>query len=139
MRRGALVDTGPLIAFLSATDAHHAWVKKVMARVSPPLVTCEAVVTEACHLLRRARTDPAVVLRMIEDDLLRVDFDLGDEAGAVARLMERYSSVPMSLADACLVRMSELSSRAFVVTLDSEFAIYRRHGRQVVPLLAPFA
>jgi len=134
--RGALVDTGPLIAFLSATDAHHAWVKRAMAQVTPPLVTCEAVVAEACHLLRRARTDSVVVLRMIEDDLLHVDFDLADEA---ARLMERYRNVPMSLADACLVRMSELSSRAFVVTLDSDFTVYRRHGRQVVPLLAPFA
>lgn len=139
MRRGALVDTGPLVAFLNVADAHHAWVKTAMAQVSPPLMTCEVVVTEVCHLLRRSRMDPTVVVRMIEDDLLRIDFNLADEAGAVARLMERYRSVPMSLADACLVRMSELSSRAFVVTLDSDFAVYRRHGRQVVPLLAPFA
>jgi uncharacterized protein len=139
VRRGALIDTGPLVAFLDAADAHHAWVKTAMAQVSPPLATCEAVVTEACHLLRRARRNPALVLRMMEDELLRVDFDLAEEAEAVARLMERYGNVPMSLADACLVRMSELSSRSFVVTLDSDFAVYRRHGRQVVPLLAPFA
>jgi uncharacterized protein len=102
VKRVALVDTGPLIAFLEAADQHHAWVRSIMARLAPPLLTCEPVVTGACHLLRRSRVDPGVILRMICEGLIRVDFDLGAEASAVERLMERYRSVPMSLADACL-------------------------------------
>lgn len=51
--------------------------------------------------------------------------------------MRRYADVPMSLADACLVRMSELSDDASVLTLDSDFRIYRRLGRQAIPLLTP--
>jgi predicted nucleic acid-binding protein len=51
--------------------------------------------------------------------------------------MERYSSIPMSLADACLVRMSELEPRATVISLDSDFKIYRRNRRQVIPVLLP--
>ena len=57
---------------------------------------------------------------------------------ATRALVGRYASVPMSLADACLVRMTELLPGATVITLDRDFAVYRRHGRQVVPLLSPF-
>jgi predicted nucleic acid-binding protein len=54
------------------------------------------------------------------------------------RLMEKYADVPMSLADACLVRMSEAASDAVILTTDRDFRIYRRHGRQVVPCLTPY-
>ena len=56
---------------------------------------------------------------------------------AFEELLRRYRNVPMSLADACLVRLSELYGDCAVLTLDSDFRIYRRHGRQVIPVLAP--
>jgi predicted nucleic acid-binding protein len=64
-------------------------------------------------------------------------FDLGDELDRVLGLMEKYADVPMSLADACLVRMSETAADPILLTTDTDFRVYRRHGRQVVPCLTP--
>jgi uncharacterized protein len=58
-------------------------------------------------------------------------------AAALRRLMTRYATVPMSLADSCLVRMSEIYPKSHVFTLDSDFRIYRRNGRQMIPTIAP--
>ncbi|MEQ1752344.1 MAG: hypothetical protein ABL974_23185 [Prosthecobacter sp.] len=66
-------------------------------------------------------------------------FDFMTEATAIRTLIHRYRSVPMSLADACLVRLSEKHENCGVFTVDSDFNIYRRHGRKTIPLLAPFA
>ena len=55
----------------------------------------------------------------------------------VSRLLERYKNVPMSLADACIVRMAELRAKSVVFTLDSDFAIYRMNSRQRIPTLSP--
>jgi len=66
-----------------------------------------------------------------------VAFRLEPESESVAALMRRYADLPMSLADACLVRMSELNRDCRVLTTDSDFKLYRRFGRQVIPLLCP--
>lgn len=132
-----IVDTGPIVAVLNANDAHHAWTRTVLDRVEPPLATCEAVLSEACFLLRRLRGGPDAVLDLVERGILSVGFSLTTEIVAVRKLMARYSSVPMSLADACLVRMAELDDKAAVFTLDSDFAIYRKNRRQVIPAIRP--
>jgi predicted nucleic acid-binding protein len=64
-------------------------------------------------------------------------FDLANDLDRVLKLMQKYADVPMSLADACLVRMSETLENPVVLTTDDDFRIYRRHGRQVVPCLTP--
>jgi predicted nucleic acid-binding protein len=135
--RPVLLDTGPLVAFLSAADAHHLWVQEQWQRLSPPLLTCEAVITEAAFLLQRQRKSRAALFELIRRNVVQLDFDLTKELPAIATLVERYGDVPMSLADACLVRMSELWTDARVFTLDEDFRLYRRHGRQAIPLIAP--
>lgn len=77
------------------------------------------------------------LLALVRRKLVRVPFQLEAELPAVERLMARYANVPISLADACLVRMSETHAGSVVVTLDSDFRTYRRHGRNVIPLIAP--
>jgi predicted nucleic acid-binding protein len=136
MKRVAL-DTGPLVALLNARDAYHEWARDTLDRIEPPLVTCEAVVSEACFLVRRLRGGSEAVLELIARRVLETPFRLEPEIKAIAKLMARYGSVPMSLADACLVRMTELDSRLAVLTLDADFKIYRRNVRQVVPIIAP--
>jgi predicted nucleic acid-binding protein len=74
---------------------------------------------------------------LLLDELVTVPFRLGDDVAAIARLMKRYAEVPMSLADACLVLMSEQHAGALVLTLDSDFRTYRRHGRGVIPTITP--
>lgn len=133
-----LVDCGPLVAFYNRKDRWHHWVWEQMGALSPPLFTCEPVLTEACFLLRRAETTPLVILQAVRQQTLQVDMDVETEVTAIEKLMGRYSDTPMSLADACLVRLSELHADCRVFTLDSDFLRYRRHGRQVIPLLAPW-
>ena len=132
-----VLDTGPLVAFLSAADAHHDWVQEQWQSLRPPLLTCEAVITEAAFLLQRQDKSRANLFELIRRGVLKLDFSLTEELPVVAALVERYANLPMSLADACLVRMSELWSDARVFTLDKDFHTYRRHGRQAIPLIIP--
>ncbi|HJT76894.1 MAG TPA: PIN domain-containing protein [Gemmataceae bacterium] len=137
MIRDVVVDTGPLIALLELRDQHHAWVQSQFAEIVPPLLTCEAVLTEACYLARRTRGRAQATLELFERGVVRLAFDLGANFAPVSSLIRRYANVPMSLADACLVRMSELVAGGVVFTLDCDFRIYRRHGRQKIPLVIP--
>ena len=131
------VDTGPLVALLNRRDGFHQWASKTFDAIDPPLRTCEPVISEACFLVRGLSGGAEAVLALIERGLLVVDFSLTAEAAELRTLMARYQTVPMSLADACLVRMTELDNRLTVVTLDHDFHVYRRHGRQSVPSLMP--
>jgi predicted nucleic acid-binding protein len=135
MGKSVLVDTGFLVALLSRRDGHHRWAATQAPHFAPPWTTCEAVVSETFHLL-----GPAGVPRLAE--LLRRGavtsrFILGNELEPVLKLMVKYANVPMSLADACLVRMTETSADPVLLTTDDDFRIYRRHSRQVVPCVMP--
>lgn len=126
-----------MIALLNPADPHHRWAKEAFASSRPPLLTCEPVLGEAWHLLRRVLSGQATLLELLGSGAITIQFSLTEELTAVRRLLTRYRDRPMSLADACLVRMSELWDDAAVVTLDSDFHVYRRHGRQAIPLIAP--
>ncbi len=137
MIHDALLDTGPLVALIDQRDQHHAWAQAIFAKIAPPLLTCEAILTEACYLARRAHGGSQAALELFERGVVRLAFDLSDHLPRVASLIHHYSNVPMSLADACLVRMSELRPDSVVLTLDADFHIYRRHKRQRIPVLVP--
>jgi uncharacterized protein len=133
-----LVDTGPLVAALNRRDRHHGWAKQVLGSVGPPLVTCEAVLSEATYLLRDIAGGPPALLELLSRGLVLAGFRLQDEAAAVRQLLVRYGSARMDLADACLVRMSELHADCRLLTIDSEFRdVFRRRGRQVIPTVMP--
>ena len=132
-----VVDAGPIVAWLNRSDVHHAWARDQFARLRPPLVTCEPVLTEAAFLLDYARGDPGMAARLVARGVLQVAPVLAEHSEAIAQLMRRYRDVPMSLADACLVRLSEIVPDATVFTLDTDFRIYRRRGRAVIPVLMP--
>jgi predicted nucleic acid-binding protein len=130
-----ILDTGPLVALLNRRNRHHAWSTRAFGRVAPPLWTCEPVLTEAAHLTGAGRQ----ILAMLSSGTLRIGLELEDQADAIAALLGRYGTA-MDLADACLVRMSELTRSCRVFTLDRRgFSVFRRNGRDVIPLLAPDA
>jgi predicted nucleic acid-binding protein len=131
-----IIDTGPIAAWLSRRDKHHEWAREQFAVLGPPLFTCEAVLSETAHLLVRAGGNGTEVVTLIRRGVFQIAFDLQAEAEPIERLMQRYRNTPMSLADACLVRISELRPKSRIFTTDSDFRIYRRNGRQVIPLLA---
>ena len=137
MTEAILVDTGPIVAFLNSRDRYHEWSKETFAEIDAPVLSCEAVLSEACFLLRSSRGGGEAVLKLVDRGLLRLPFRLEAEAGPVRRLLSRYSNVPMSLADACLVRMSEQVSDSVLLTLDRDFKVYRKHGRNVIPTRMP--
>lgn len=132
-----ILDTGPWVALHCRDDAYHDWAKTQFGQYAGPFLTCEAVVAETCFLLARAGFDPGKALALIERGVVQIAIALADQAGAVRALFERYENVPASLADACLIRLSELYDPCRVLTLDSDFHIYRRHGRKVIPVLSP--
>ena len=135
MRPGAVVDTGPLVAYFCANEERHDWAVQQFANLTPPLLTCEPVLAETGFLLARQRVSAWRLLEYLRG-ALRIALNLDAEAAAVRDLMVRYSNIPMSLADACLVRLAEISGLP-VCTLDSDFAIYRVGRRKRVALIMP--
>jgi predicted nucleic acid-binding protein len=132
-----IVDAGPLIAALNRRDVHHEWARAVFESLGGPPATSEAVLTEVCWHLRESPEAVARVLEMVpRGDLLL--FPIADTEGvALAGLIRKYAE-SMDLADACIVRLSEMFPRAKVITTDVEhFRVYRRNRNQAIPLIHP--
>jgi len=130
------LDTGPLVALLNRGDNNHQWANGVWQIITPPLFTCDAVLVEDFFLLRNQRRIDDI-FTFITRGAIELPFSLKDEYPSVQKLMTQYASVPMSLADACLVRMSELYPDSPILTLDSDFTIYRKNRNQPIPVIMP--
>ena len=137
MDASVVVDTGPIVAMLDADEANHDWVMSQVQRLRAPLVTCEAVLTEAAFLMSRAGVDSSIVPQLVTRGFVTIAKLFDDDAAQIVRLMARYQNVPMSLTDACLVKLVERTPNATLFTLDSDFSIYRQKSRRLIPLLAP--
>lgn len=137
MSAKVIVDTGPLVALLRPADPWHRWVRDQLALLAAPMVTCESVVSEASYLLRQHTRGSEALMGLFRRGMVEVAFHAQPEISALERLLARYANVPMSFADACLVRMAELEGDSSVLTLDSDFGIYRKNGRQAIALLTP--
>jgi predicted nucleic acid-binding protein len=125
------------VAFLRVRDQYHAWAVEQFKRF-PQFITCEAVLAEACARLAYEGDDQSRVLDLLRTGALALDFDAAPAAPRLSALMKKYADRPMDLADACLVVMTEQMPDSVVVTLDaSDFAVYRRHERHVIPHIAP--
>ena len=136
MIRVTLMDTGPLVAFLSAGDRHHAWAAEAFDALTGRLISCESVISEASFVLGRDRHRRSVVLELAERMGIEVQ-PLGAELRTLRQMMDKYASVPMSVPDACLVRLADLHPSAAVMTCDADFRIYRRSNRRVINTLMP--
>ena len=135
MAKNVLVDAGFLVALLSSRDMHHRWAVTQATELPPPWFTCEGALSEAFHLLGdRGVPHLGALLRR---RAVLVSVALAENVESVVKLIEKYRNVPMSLADACLVRMTETLADPVILTTDQDFRVYRRHSRQVVPCLTP--
>ena len=137
MLHQVIVDTGVLVALIDRRDRYHTWVIEQLTQIGPPLLTCEAVISETWFLLQRVRNGRETLLQLLDRRQVVVQFDLDAELATVVALLTRYQSVPVSLADAELVRMAELYPDSIVFTLDSDFQIYRKNRDRPIPLLSP--
>jgi uncharacterized protein len=137
--RQAIIDTGPLVAFLDRDESHHEWSVEQIKQLAIPLLVCEPVLTEAMYLLARIPPAQHALLELLQNGALQISFSLSEWTTDIKALLGKYADQPMSLADACLVKMSELNAKHYVFTLDSDFRVYRKHGREPVKLISPGA
>jgi uncharacterized protein len=128
-----IADTGFLVAFIRDRDRYHAWAVDVAQHITEPLLTCESVLSETSFHLGNTE----VVLEMISEELIRVDFVCNDHLIPLAALAKRYKDCKPDLADLCLIRISELHPKHSVITVDKDFRVYRRNKREVIPLISP--
>jgi predicted nucleic acid-binding protein len=129
-----IADTGLIVALLNRDDRHHRWALEIARTVSEPLLTCDAVLSEAGFQVGSIQW----VLSLVQEGFLKIAFDLSRNLEQVAGLAERYNDRAPGLADLCLIRMSEIHDSLSVLTVDEkDFRIYRRNGRDVIPIVCP--
>jgi hypothetical protein len=127
-----IIDTGPLVYRFDKSESSIArWSRLLFRTHEPPFYTCEAVLTEAAYM-----TSPELIARLVKDGDLVADFSVQEEIEHVHRLLAHYPG--MDLADACLVRMSELAPDCRIFTIDrQDFSVYRRFRNKVIPAVFP--
>jgi predicted nucleic acid-binding protein len=135
MAASVLVDASFLVGLISRRDRNHRWAAQCPFRYPPPWNTCEAVLSETVHLVGAAGTP--TIATLLRRHAVVCSFRLNEHLDEVLQLMRKYANVPMSLADACLVRMTETLPEPALLTADTDFRIYRRHSRQTVPCVMP--
>lgn len=129
---GVLLDTGPLVALLSKDDANHDRARRLFAECLPPFRSCEAVVAEACFLMRKVHTaGPAEVIALGARGVFSIAIAVEQHWTSIEALLKKYSNRPISLADACLIRCAEINEEARIATFDGDFAVYKwgRHRK----------
>lgn len=130
-----LADTGLFVAFFRENDYYHKWAIDIFRTIEPPFFVCESVISET--LFQSNKQNIGKILDLIESGVVEISFDLSKEKDSVFKLMRKYADLPMSLADACLVRMSEMNPYAVIITLDKHFETYRKHRRNKLSVLIP--
>ena len=129
-----ILDAGPLIAALNSRDEHHRWACETLDRLGPPFYSCPEAMAEAATMTGQ----PAAIVEMIHAEEIILAFDLAEQTASVLSLLKKYRDRDMDLADACIVRMTELMRDSRVLTLDrADFAVYRRNGRELIPVIVP--
>ncbi len=137
MIKQLIADTGVIVAFLDKRDFWNEWTNEQMRHLPIPFLTCEAVIVEACFLVAHLHNGKENVFKLVSSGVLQIEFSLQSEIESIETLMKKYKDVPMDFADACLVRMSELIENSVVLTVDSDFRIYRKNGKNEIPLIIP--
>jgi uncharacterized protein len=136
IERRVLVDTGPLVALASENDEQHQSCVATLARLSPPLLTCWPVLTEAAWLLRKHSSARAKLFDAFEAGLLQLLPLENDALPWIERFMHRYESIEAQLADATLVHLAQRERIHTIFTLDRrDFLVYRLKGNRTLKII----
>jgi len=133
----AIVDTGPLVAFFDRAERHHRWAVARIEELEAPLLVCEPVLTEAMYLMGRFAGAQDALFELLQNGALSIAFAVEEHITALRKLRQKYHDTPMSLADACVVRMAEIHEKHAVLTLDADFSVYRKNSRLPLTLVQP--
>ncbi len=132
MATNTLIDAGPIIALFTTNDRHHEAVTEYLKAYRGTLTTNWPVITEASHMLSYDVRAQLALLKWIERGALQIQEISGEAIGRIAQLMEKYSDLPMDLADATLVLVAETSGIREIMTIDSHFNSYRTVDRKSI-------
>ena len=132
-----IIDTGVIVAYINRKDSYHKWAINILKTVSPPVITCEPVIIESSYILRKFEKGNQLLFQLIKEHLLEIRFNMQVEIEKIDSLFNQYADLPMSIADACLVRMFEIFHDSKIVTIDSDFKIYRKNKNEIIPLIIP--
>lgn len=136
MKAPIIIDTGPIVALINRNDHYHSWSKKIFKELTSPLITCEAVISEAFYLLKKSIHSENSIFELFNRDVIRIDFSLQSHHRSIQKSIKKYQSTPMDFADACLVKMAE-TTQGTIITLDSDFFVYRIERSKKIPLIFP--
>ena len=120
-----LLDTGVIVALLDRSERRHQACAKAVRELEAPLITCEAVITESCYLLRNFAGAAEAVIDNVAAGIFQIPFQLSREAAGVKQVLRKYRDHQIDLADACLIRLADEFGTADILTLDRDFAVYR--------------
>jgi uncharacterized protein len=120
-----LLDTGVIVALLDRSERQHTACAKIVQEIEPPLITCEAVITESCYLLRKLRGAPAAILENVAAGIFQISYQLSADVVGIRQYLRKYQEREIDLADACLMRMADQFGTGDILTLDKDFAVYR--------------
>ena len=137
MKRNVIIDASVLAALLNKNDTYHQWAITQIKDIQPPLLTCEAVISEVSFLIGRKQQGINVIFNYLKSGIIELPFCFSNEYVAIEKLMVKYVDVPISFADACLIWMSEQHRNSYVFTLDSDFLVYRKNSSEIIPLIYP--
>ena len=134
-----IIDTGPLVAALSEGDTHHSWADHQFKSLSFPFITCEAVITESIFFLQEHSKNVHNLSKLLTSGAIKIAFELDQNLDAIFDLIQKYENRnrPMDLADACLVRMAEMYPKSQILTIDSDFTVYRKNRNQPIDVVMP--
>lgn len=123
--RPILLDTSIIVSTLDRTQTFHQNCVEALAVLESPLVTCEAVIVEACYILRNVRGAAEAVMENVAKGLFQIPFRLSSSAAEVRRILAKYADLPADFADACLIQLASELHTGEILTLDGDFRIYR--------------
>ncbi len=132
-----LVDTGPLVAFFNRNDRFHDWAVDALTEENYKLITCEAVISEVIFITKNDKRVARALISMVQDGFLEIHTALGEATIQIMEMVEKYSDLPSSLADLCLVWLSDEFEHVPIMTLDSDFNIYRSPYGDTLPVIMP--
>ena len=120
-----LLDTGVIVALLDQSERTHQLCVNTLRGMVAPLVTCEAVITESCYLLRGLAGAPEAVIENVRGRIFQIPFQLSQDSQGVKSILRKYRDREIDLADACLIRLAEIMGSGQILTLDKDFSVYR--------------
>ena len=120
-----LLDTSVIVALFDSTDANHDLCDAAIAELIQPFVTCEAVITEACYLLRKYPKAVEAILANIESGVFRIPLRLERSVSSIRTIQRKYADVPADFADVCLIQLADEIETGRILTLDAHFVQYR--------------